>query len=367
MDPLTFTEADVKEPSLLLRLLRKIKDRIMQVSDRVGRIEAAKPPPSSDQIRADLQATGIAPLNVNGLLGVLAQAQIAAAQKFDTVPSGQVLQGLKDTQLILVTNGTGFDLYSVVGGNPTTLSKLVTGAGGAGGGSFVTTDTVQTITGVKTFGVDATATDININGPAGVGRLIRFLTASVGRWILRTNATAEGGANAGSDFEFRSFTDAGVLIATPITITRSNGNVALSSKITTYNSVSQPGWSPPVVAVAQPAADRTTALGATTVFTTVTAGIYRLTSEIQVTTNSVGGTISLDITHTDLTGAVLNNNVIDSVSGSGVGADVTINGRLHSTVGFYCAAGTAIQVGTTFNAVVGTPHYYLDAVVEQLS
>jgi hypothetical protein len=59
-----------------------------------------------------------------------------------------------------------------------------------------------------------------LNGPA----LDAFVLVPHGRrhrWETRANATAEGGANAGSDFAIIAYDDAGVSIGTPLGITRS--------------------------------------------------------------------------------------------------------------------------------------------------
>jgi hypothetical protein len=55
---------------------------------------------------------------------------------------------------------------------------------------------------------------------AGNARDILFQSGTVNRWGIRANATAEGGSDAGSDFQLQAYTDAGALIDTPIAITR---------------------------------------------------------------------------------------------------------------------------------------------------
>jgi hypothetical protein len=62
-----------------------------------------------------------------------------------------------------------------------------------------------------------------IDGPAGTVRSLIFDTSGKSRWALRENATPEGGADAGSDFELAAFTDAGVQIDIPLTIVRAAG------------------------------------------------------------------------------------------------------------------------------------------------
>lgn len=79
-------------------------------------------------------------------------------------------------------------------------------------------------------GADAAA--LSFNGAAGTTRDISFQTASVARWLLRVNATAEGGSAAGSDLQLISRDDAGALLRTDLQITRSNGKWTVPSTIT---------------------------------------------------------------------------------------------------------------------------------------
>jgi hypothetical protein len=63
---------------------------------------------------------------------------------------------------------------------------------------------------------------MQIRGDAGFVRDFQFQSGVENRWILRTGATAEAGANAGSDFQMLAFDDAGVSLGTAFTITRSS-------------------------------------------------------------------------------------------------------------------------------------------------
>jgi hypothetical protein len=147
--PIVVTEPDVKEPNLLLRLLRKFSERVVSLGTRVSRIENAAPPPTIGQIKRELEASGSHPLYVGNLLGQLAEPQSASASIYPSDPSGQVLQSLRDSQLLLVgSTSTGFALKVVRGGNPNTLYTLVSGLST---GNFMTLDTAQTSTGDKTL------------------------------------------------------------------------------------------------------------------------------------------------------------------------------------------------------------------------
>lgn len=59
-----------------------------------------------------------------------------------------------------------------------------------------------------------------INGPAATSRLMLCRTAGVARWFTGGNGTAEGGANAGTDWILQAYSDAGALIGTALTVTR---------------------------------------------------------------------------------------------------------------------------------------------------
>jgi len=85
----------------------------------------------------------------------------------------------------------------------------------------------------STFGSDTLATGlvVNMDSAAGVTRTLRFETAGVERWTIVANATAETGANAGSDFIIGRWDDAGVSLGTVFTIIRSSGNATFASNL----------------------------------------------------------------------------------------------------------------------------------------
>lgn len=62
-----------------------------------------------------------------------------------------------------------------------------------------------------------------ITRAAANARNLDFLTTTSMRWRVSVNATAEAGSNAGSDFTLGRFDDAGSLLGTNLTITRSTG------------------------------------------------------------------------------------------------------------------------------------------------
>jgi hypothetical protein len=94
--------------------------------------------------------------------------------------------------------------------------------------------------GNATFGAGALAGNVTVamQSAAGFNRLISVLSGSggaAGRWLVGANGTAEGGSNAGSDFIIIRQNDSGGIIDTPVTITRSTGNVTLRNSIGVWN------------------------------------------------------------------------------------------------------------------------------------
>jgi hypothetical protein len=75
----------------------------------------------------------------------------------------------------------------------------------------------------------AAATRLAIRGDAGQNRLISYRTGALQRFGLYVNNTAESGANAGSNFAIRAYSDAGTLLSTPLFIERSTGNVGINT------------------------------------------------------------------------------------------------------------------------------------------
>lgn len=68
---------------------------------------------------------------------------------------------------------------------------------------------------------------LNIDASAETSRDVRFSSAGAYRWILRTNSTAEGGANSGSDFVLVARTDAGATLSYPFFVKRSTGYIGV--------------------------------------------------------------------------------------------------------------------------------------------
>jgi hypothetical protein len=78
-------------------------------------------------------------------------------------------------------------------------------------------------------------TYVVVNAGATFESAITFPLANSNRWTVGRNNTAESGSNAGSDFIIRAYTDAGAVLGTYLTITRSTGAVALTGSLTLPN------------------------------------------------------------------------------------------------------------------------------------
>jgi hypothetical protein len=115
-----------------------------------------------------------------------------------------------------------------------------TGTGTADGAISFTE--VMTLTSAGNLGLGKTAplgilhlykagatTRMVIDGDAAQSRIITYRTGGVQRFGFYVNNTAESGANAGSDFQIRAYSDAGTLLSTPLFIKRSSGNVLIGT------------------------------------------------------------------------------------------------------------------------------------------
>jgi hypothetical protein len=96
----------------------------------------------------------------------------------------------------------------------------------------VTLDGAVQLNNAVTFGQNTVGAPIFINGPAGAARFLRFNTAGVLRWQINENATAESGANTGSDLDITNYSDAGAPITNPLMrMMRATGNVSIGSGV----------------------------------------------------------------------------------------------------------------------------------------
>jgi hypothetical protein len=213
-EPIIVTEHDVKEPNLLLRFLRKVAQRIGELTDRVARVEGAPVGITAQDANQALSAQGAYPLNVTGLLGTLAQPQPADVTLFTAAPTGQVLQSLRDGQLVVVS-GSPDSLYRVVGGNPNSLSQIVAAGAAHNVLSATHTDTVvgavvrgDIIVGNSTpkwtrLGIGAAKTGLRINAAgtdpewsAAVAMTDQSNTFTAAQTVSTGGMSVTGGLNA---------------------------------------------------------------------------------------------------------------------------------------------------------------------------
>ena len=128
------------------------------------------------------------------------------------------------------------------GGSLLYAADGIQNSGGGGGGaapvdaytkaqsdaSFVNVDG-DVMTGNLT--IDKASPTLALNKPAaGTNSALLGQTAGKARWLVTLgDGTAEGGANAGSDFGIHGYTDAGAFLSTPLFISRATGAVTVNS------------------------------------------------------------------------------------------------------------------------------------------
>ena len=133
---------------------------------------------------------------------------------FSTLAGGAGLK-LKDDALMTAT------LTEVVDkDNTPSILSISTGSVGIG---------TNTSTGLLNLFKPSDTVRLMINGDAGQFKIITFRTGGLQRFGLYVNNTAESGANAGSDFAIRAYSDAGTLLSTPLFIKRSTGNIGINT------------------------------------------------------------------------------------------------------------------------------------------
>lgn len=102
--------------------------------------------------------------------------------------------------------------------------------------------TMNNVTGpVFNLGVNTTTfPSFVLNGAAATNKAIRFFTAGLGRWGIFADSAAESGSDAGTNFSLQAYSDAGVWIDSPITITRALTGLMTVSRSIAITTVTSP-------------------------------------------------------------------------------------------------------------------------------
>jgi len=138
------------------------------------------------------------------------QWQGRGASTFGTVPAAQI-RGVTTQAFTEAARGTALEFYVTASGSITQQQTFVIDA-------------------ALTYSLNALQgfASVRSNANAGTARNFRLASAASTRWELIANATAEGGSNAGSDFEFRRYSDAAADLGLVMAVTRSTGNITFN-------------------------------------------------------------------------------------------------------------------------------------------
>lgn len=155
-------------------------------------------------------------VQTNNVLGAV-QWQGYGASTFGTVPAAQI-RGVAREIFTEAARGTLLEFYVTnIGAITQTLCATMSMAGG---NPILTVDGQILANGANN--------SLRINANAGNFRLFEFQTAFTNRWRITANNTAEGGSNAGSDFDIRRYSDAGADLGLIMSATRSTGNITFN-------------------------------------------------------------------------------------------------------------------------------------------
>jgi hypothetical protein len=138
------------------------------------------------------------------------QWQGRGTSTFGTVPAAQI-RAVTSQAFTEAARGTLLEFYVTANGSITQQQTFV-------------------IDPALTYSLNALQgfTSVRSNANAGVARNFRLASATSTRWELIANATAEGGSNAGSDFEIRRYSDAAADLGLVMAVTRSSGNITFN-------------------------------------------------------------------------------------------------------------------------------------------
>ncbi len=138
---------------------------------------------------------------------VIAGVNTLGANKSSLIETGSA------TNVGLVLRGASAQSANLQEWRDSTDAALAT-VSSVGAGSFTT--------------IRAYANAVSVAGAAASARQMKWQTSTSDRWVAAANATAESGANAGSNFEINRYDDTGTLIGTSVFISRATGTVSVS-------------------------------------------------------------------------------------------------------------------------------------------
>jgi hypothetical protein len=101
-------------------------------------------------------------------------------------------------------------------------------------------------------------------------------------------------------------------------------------------------------------------IGVTTLLAAPTAGLYRASGAIQLTTAGTSGTVSSAITYKDINGNSETDELVSAVTFG------TLNNHGGGSIVFWANSGTAIQYSTTVTSAVGSPVYAVQFTLERI-
>jgi hypothetical protein len=205
-----------------------------------------------------------------------------------------------------------------------------------------------------TMSSSITATDnANVTSATSTTATVALQTAGSSRWLIRKNATAESGSNAGADFEIAARTDTGAILSTPLSITRSTGAVTLTGALSGTTSTMS---GPLTASYAQLSTAAPGLLMGHTAAVNVIAYGVTVTPHIQVTSSAGGAdpTISLQRYSASANGPILN---LSLSHGATLGTQTIVaNNESLGMVNFNGSDGVKFVEGASIRAAVdGTP------------
>ncbi len=208
-------------------------------------------------------------------------------------------------------------------------------------GSGTRSTVIDSFLTISQSGFVTSSVDYIRDGAVG-NRYLKYSTSGSLRWGIGVDATAESGSNAGSNYKFDAFNDAGSYINTWMTISRANGGITLSGSVA------------PQLAIA----NTTAGVNAQATFTNNQAGQYSI---VRLANSGTGGqTFDLAVGGHTVGGAgqdtfyVYNGTVFAMTIAAGATPTTTLGGAITTAAGTTAAAGAwklgALRTGVALAA-----------------